>query len=149
MKSIVFKSGIIAVLFMFLHCVNDPPSKVHLVLNLEVAEQNDTARVNISTPVPEDFSYYRIDDDSCTLIVSYRKIVDGTDSTFIDTHQIANNSAGLQSGTFQGAWAIPTSLSFILLYPNTPIFFDACLKDETNHNVIASLIFYEDTTLTK
>ncbi len=148
MNSILWKFGIIATLFILLHCVNDPPSTLHLFLNLEVEVQNDTSRVIITTPVPEGYSYYRIVEDSCKLIISYRKLIDYIDSTIVDTESISNNSSVSQLGTFQGVWVIPDSLSSDDLYPNTPIFFDACLTDETGHNVSASLIFYEDTTLT-
>lgn len=149
MNSTLWKFGIIAVLFILLHCVSDPASTVHLLLNLEVEKQNDTSRVIITTSAPENYSYYRIVDDSCTLIVSYRKLIGGIDSTIVDICQIANDSAASQSGTFKGVWEIPDSLSFDELYPNTPIFFDGCVLDETDHNVCASLILYEDTALSK
>ncbi len=154
MNSTLWKFGIIAVLFILLHCVNDPPSTVHLLLNLEVEERNDTSRVYITTTVPEDYSYHQIIDDQGRLIVSYRKLVfnsdgDLVDSTLIDTNLIANDPTASQSGTFKGVWEIPRGLSFDSLYPNTPIFFNGYLKDETNHNVCASLILHEDTTLTK
>ena len=149
MKSIVWKCGIITIIIILLHCVNDPPSIVHLLLNLEVEELNDTtSQVIITTPVPENYSYYRVVDDSCTLIVSYRKLINNSiDSTFIETHKIANDSTASQLGTFQGVWVFGDSLSFDSLYPNTPIFFDGCVLDEKGHNICASYIFYEDTTL--
>ena len=148
MNSQVWKTGIVVMCFVLLHCVNELPSTVHLVLNLEAVTQNDSTRVIITTSVPQEYSYYRIIDDSCALTVSYRKIINDIDSTIVDIRKIANDSASSAAGTFKGEWPIPDNLSFDSLYPNTPVFFTGSLTDETSHNVNASLVFSADTTLT-
>ena len=153
MKSTLWKFGVVAVLITLLHCVNEPPSTVHLFLNLKVEEQNDISRVIMETKVPEDYSFYHIVDNQGTLIVSYRKLLldnggNLIDSTVVETKQITNDSISSQLGTFNGVWEIPASLSFDSLYPNTPIFFTGSLMDETGHNVSALLVFSKDTTLT-
>lgn len=139
MNSIVCKTGIIAVLFILLHCVNDPPSTLHPTLNLKMERLNDTSRVTISTSVAEHYPLYRIIDDKCSLNVSHHEFINGSDSLIVENIPIANDSAAFQAGKFYGIWVVSDSLiqDPTPVQPNTII--NGCVTDETNHEVCASL----------
>lgn len=132
----VLKAGFTTVLFIFLHCVNNPSSKVHPLMILEAQRVNDSSRVIISTTVANDYSMYRIIEDSCTVTYPWSTTTSvGLDSAFIARVAIANDSAGSSSGTFHGIWEVPDSL---FKYGSIRIY--ACVQDETNHGVCTALV---------
>ena len=148
MKSIVWKSGIIALFFILSHCVNDPPSTIHPILTLKEESVNDTSRVIITTTVAEDFSLYRIVDDVCTLHVSYHAIIGGMAGVEDSSYAIENDSAAFEAGRFDGIWVPPDSLNLESgITPIDTINIYGCVTDETGHEACASLTLVRDTTL--
>lgn len=161
MKSIVWKFGIIAVFVILSHCVNDPPSTLHPLLNLELETKNDTSWLIITTTVAEDHSMYQIIDDTCTAEVTYHAIIKGKDSVVIDSPIIANDPEAFKAGTFQGTWVVPDSIILtekkededtVIIVDTIP--YDSAriyvwVLDETERAACASIMVYSDTSLTE
>jgi len=140
MNSIISKSGIIAVVFIFSHCANNtsPITTIHPLMNLAVEKQASTSRVIISTTVAKDYAMYRIIDDSCTVNYPWSMTKeDLSDSAYIASVKIANDPAASQSGAFLGIWEVPDSL---FKYGSLQIY--VSVSDETNHNVSAARMLY-------
>jgi hypothetical protein len=140
----------IAVLFILLHCVNDPPSKLHPTLNLKMERLNDTSRVIISTSVAQNYSLYRIVDDTCMLKITHHELINGSDSLVVDNVAIENDSAAIRLGRFYGTHIVPDSLiqdSISIIKPYTTI--STCVTDETKHEACALLKLYTSTPLVK
>jgi hypothetical protein len=153
MKSVSFKLGIIAVLIVLSRCGDDSPiSTLHPLLILKeerVAivkeERVDTiSRVMMTTTAAaKDYSMYRIISDSC--IVSYPWVLnneDGSPTPIVAIVKIANDSTSSQSAIFHGMWEFPDSL-----FQFGPLTIRACLSDESNHDVCASLVVRGSTPL--
>ena len=148
MKSIVLKSGIIAVILILSHCVNEPPSTIHPLLSFTEERVNDTSRVIITTTGAEDFSLYRVVDSVCTLQVAYHAIIGGMADVVDSSYAIANDSAAFEAGRFDGIWVPPDSLYLSIgIIPIDTINIYGCVTDETGHEACASLMLVRDTTL--
>ena len=150
MKSIVWKSCIIAAIVILSHCVNEPPSKIHPILHLTEEIVNDSSCVIITTTVAEDFSLYRIVDDVCSLHVSFHAIIGGMADVEDSSYAIANDSAAFEAGRFDGVWVPPDSLHLESgIIPIDTIKIYGSVTDETGHEACASLILLRDTALTE
>jgi hypothetical protein len=138
MKSILCKSSVIAAFFIVSNCDNNTTSitTIHPLMNLAQEQQDGASRVIISTTVANNFSMYRIIDDSCTVNYPWSAIKeDGSDSAYVASVKIANDPAAAQSGTFYGIWEVPDSL---LIYGSIGIY--VCVSDEANHDVCTSFV---------
>lgn len=141
MKSIVGKSGIIAVFVILSHCVNDLPSTIHPILSFKEEIVNNTSRVCITTTVAEGYSLHRIVDDVCTLQVTYHAIIGGMWDVVDSSYAIASDSAAFEAGRFSGIWVPIDSLNIDdNTIPIDTINIYGCVTDETGHEACASLI---------
>jgi hypothetical protein len=147
MKSMMWKFGIIAVFVILLHCVNEPPSTIHPVLNFRETIVNDTTRVILTTTVAEDYSLYRIIDDACFLQVSYHAVIDGMLGVVDSIDTVTNDSAAIKEGRFDGIWTTRDSLHLSNgVIPIDTIEVYGCVTDETGHEACDLILLVRDTT---
>ncbi|MBN1983447.1 MAG: hypothetical protein JW795_18060 [Chitinivibrionales bacterium] len=134
MRSILWKSGIIAAFILILHCVNEPLLPLHPVLKLTLEKR----QVTLSTSVAKQLSMYKIVDNACTLSVNYRLNINGVDSILTNHFEIKNDS--LQSGTFYGNGMVPDSVLPDSILSRYRTLISGCVLDETKHEACASLV---------
>jgi hypothetical protein len=152
MKSIVWKSVIIAVFVVLSHCVKEPSSTIHPVFTLKEERLTDTtALVILSTTDAKDYSLYRIVDDTCMLEVTYYAIIGGIKDTYDTSIAIANDSAAYEKGTFSGTLGVQFSnvdIGTQTIEVDTMRIF-GYVTDETGHEACATIIMLGDTTSVK
>ncbi len=150
MKSTLLKFGIVAIVVVFSHCVNEVPSTIHPVLTLKEERLTDsTAQVIMSTTNADNHLLYRIVDDTCMLEVTYYALIGGIYDTYDTIIAIPNDSVAFKKGTFHSIWDV--EFSNVEIGDNKKIQVDTlrifgCVMDETGHEACASLMLLGDTT---
>jgi hypothetical protein len=150
MNSMVWKSGIVAAFLILSQCGHtaSPTTTLNPIMSLTEKWVHDTSlaiistQVIISTTAAGSHLLYRVE-DTCTLTYTWHATkIDGSDSAFIVSVPIANDSAASQAGTFHGIWVVPDSL----LIPGALSIY-GCVLDEANHDACDSLVVYKNTSL--